>query len=227
MIEVNQVSKIYGTGSLAYRALHEVDLEVAPGEVVVLVGPSGSGKTTLLSILGCVLSPSAGSVRLMGQEVAGVPETKLPDLRLRMVGFVFQTHNLIEALPVIENVRLPLVLRGRSRKQAGREAAELLDSVGLSDKLERLPRDLSGGQKQRVAIARALAGRPPILLADEPTASLDAATGAQVMETFTGLAHQRGHTVVVVTHDSRIFKYGDRLVHIEDGRIQEEAHGIA
>lgn len=166
MIQVERVTKTYGSGALAFTALHEASMTVRAGEVLMLVGPSGSGKTTLLSILGCVLSPTSGSVKLMGEDVATLPESKLPAARLRYIGFVFQSHNLIEALTVRENVRLPLELRGRSGRAADEETAELLHSVGLSDKIDRLPRDLSGGQKQRVAIARALAGRPPILLAD-------------------------------------------------------------
>lgn len=224
MIEVSQVSKVYGSGALAFKALKRVNLAVKAGQMLMLVGPSGSGKTTLLSILGCVLSPSEGSVKLGGQEIAGLPESRLPAMRLRYIGFVFQSHNLIEALTVRENVRLPLMLRGWSGGDAAAEVDALLESVGLSDRRDRLPRDLSGGQKQRVAIARALAGRPPILLADEPTAALDATTGQGVMETLTKLAHEGGHTVVVVTHDSRIFKYGDRIVHIEDGVLTEGDH---
>jgi putative ABC transport system ATP-binding protein len=226
-IRVEKLSKTYGKGALAFTALDGVDLSVDAGQVLMLVGPSGSGKTTLLSILGCVLSPSSGSVKLLGEEVAGLPEGRLPELRLRYIGFVFQSHNLIEALSARDNVILPLTLRGWTRGEAEREADALLEQVSLSDKRDRLPRDLSGGQKQRVAIARALAGRPPILLADEPTAALDATTGRSVMETLTELAHAGGHTVVVVTHDNRIFKYGDRIVHIEDGRITEGGHGSA
>ena len=222
MIQVENVRKVYGEGALQHVALHGVDLEVASGEVLMLVGPSGSGKTTLLSILGCVLSPSEGSVQLAGHEVAGLPEHRLPEMRLRYIGFVFQSHNLMPSLSARDNVRLPLLLRGWNERAANAEAVALLGSVGLSDKVARLPGDLSGGQKQRVAIARALAGRPPILLCDEPTAALDASSGQGVMETLTALAHERGHTVVVVTHDNRIFKFGDRIVHIEDGRIVEE-----
>jgi putative ABC transport system ATP-binding protein len=225
MIEVRGVEKTYGSGALAFQALRGVDLTVESGTVLMLVGPSGSGKTTLLSILGCVLSPTKGSVRLLGQEVSGLPEGRLPEARLRYIGFVFQSHNLIEALSVEENVALPLRLRGWTHAEAAVEAESLLRVVGIADKRRRLPRDLSGGQKQRVAIARALAGRPPILLADEPTASLDAQTGQEVIETLTRLAHEGGHTVVVVTHDSRIFHHADRIVHIEDGRLRPEGEG--
>ena len=214
--------KSYGGGALSQTVLHGVDLDVNPGEVLMLVGPSGSGKTTLLSILGCVLTPSSGSVRLAGHELMGVSESQLPMMRLRYIGFIFQSHNLMPSLSALDNVRLPLLLRGWNGNDATKESLSLLESVGLADKAARLPSELSGGQAQRVAIARALAGRPPIILADEPTAALDAHPGQGVMETLTRLAHDGGHTVVVVTHDNRIFKFGDRIVRIEDGRITED-----
>ena len=225
MIEVHELRKVYGSGALAFHALKGVSLTASAGEVLLLVGPSGSGKTTLLSILGCVLTPTSGSVKLAGHELAGLPERKLPEMRLRYIGFVFQAHNLMPSLTTVANVCLPLLLRGWGEKKARAEATELLNEVGLGKKLNALPRDLSGGQKQRVAIARALAGRPPILLCDEPTAALDAQTGQGVMETLTTLAHQGGHAVVVVTHDNRIFKFGDRMVRIEDGMILEAGEG--
>jgi putative ABC transport system ATP-binding protein len=225
MIEVRDLRKVFGSGPLAFHALKGVSLTASAGEVLLLVGPSGSGKTTLLSILGCVLSPSSGSVKLGGHELAGLPESKLPEMRLRYIGFVFQAHNLMPSLSALDNVCLPLLLRGWSDKKAREEAAVLLHDVGLGHKLKSLPRDLSGGQKQRIAIARALAGRPPILLCDEPTAALDAQTGLGVMETLTTLAHQGGHAVVVVTHDNRIFRFGDRMVRIEDGLILDGAGG--
>ena len=228
MIEVRNLRKNYGGGALSQTVLHDVDLTVRSGEVLMLVGPSGSGKTTLLSILGCVLTASSGSVRLAGHELMGVSESQLPLMRLRYIGFIFQSHNLMPSLSALDNVRLPLLLRGWKGDQATHESATLLKSVGLEDKMTRLPSELSGGQAQRVAIARALAGRPPIILADEPTAALDAQTGQGVMETLTRLAHDGGHTVVVVTHDNRIFKFGDRIVRIEDGRITEDtAHANA
>ncbi len=225
MVEVRDLRKIYGSGALAFHALKGVSLTASSGEVLLLVGPSGSGKTTLLSILGCVLTPSSGSVRLAGHELSGLPEARLPEMRLRYIGFIFQAHNLMPSLTAQANVCLPLLLRGWSEKRARQEAAELLHNVGLGHKLTSLPRDLSGGQKQRIAIARALAGRPPILLCDEPTAALDAQTGQGVMETLTTLAHQGGHAVIVVTHDNRIFKFGDRMVRIEDGMILPAGEG--
>jgi putative ABC transport system ATP-binding protein len=218
-IELKGLTKTYGTGALAFQALKGIDLTVKQGEFMMLVGPSGSGKTTLLSILGCVLSPTDGEAYLFGEKLHGRRESDLPDLRLSYIGFIFQGHNLIPALNLEDNVAFPLELRGYSRHDALTEAREVLTAVGLADKLKRHPEDLSGGQRQRVAIARALAGKPPLILADEPTAALDAQTGQQVTELLKKLSTERGHTVVVVTHDNRIFHYADRTVHIEDGLL--------
>jgi len=222
VVDVRGLSKVYGSGATAFEALKEVDFRAGAGEFVMLSGPSGSGKTTLLSILGCVLRPTAGSVSLFGRDVATAREDELPFLRLGLVGFVFQGFNLIASLSASENIALVLQLRGRQPKEAKREAVALLAEVGMPDKADSLPRDLSGGQRQRVAIARALAGRPPLLLADEPTANLDGHTGLQVTELLRDLARAHGSTVVVVTHDNRIFHLADRRVHIEDGRVTEE-----
>jgi putative ABC transport system ATP-binding protein len=224
-IEIKGLTKTYGQGALAFQALKGIDLRVAQGEFMMLVGPSGSGKTTLLSILGCVLTPTSGEAFLFGEAIHGRRESDLPDLRLSYIGFVFQGHNLIPALSLEDNVAFPLELRGLSRSEALREAREVLTEVGLGDKLKRRPEDLSGGQRQRVAIARAVAGKPPLILADEPTAALDAETGQQVTELLKKLSTERGHTVVVVTHDNRIFHYADRIVHIEDGLLQPEPTG--
>ena len=218
-IELHGLTKTYGSGALAFQALKGIDLQVKTGEFMMLVGPSGSGKTTLLSILGCVLSPTEGEAFLFGEKLHGRKESELPDLRLSYIGFIFQGNNLIPALTVEDNVAFPLELRGASRKQALTEARDVLSAVGLSDKMKRHPNDLSGGQRQRVAVARAVAGRPPLILADEPTASLDAHTGQQVTELLKKLSTERGHTVVVVTHDNRIFHFADRTVHIEDGLL--------
>lgn len=213
------VTKTFGTGPLAFQALKGVDFEVRRGEFVLLAGPSGSGKTTLLSILGCVLSPSAGTVRLWGEDISATRESDMPRLRLSYIGFVFQGHNLISSMTAEENVTFQLQLRGWDLRAARRESARLLERVGLGDKIDRKPEELSGGQRQRIAIARAIAGGPPLILADEPTASLDARSGLSVTEMLKELARERHHTVVVVTHDSRIFHLADRLVHLEDGRI--------
>jgi putative ABC transport system ATP-binding protein len=218
-IDARGVTKVFGTGALAYQALRGVDFQVAPGELVMLVGPSGSGKTTLLSILGCVLAATAGEVQLFGTTITGRKERELPRLRQALIGFVFQGHNLIASLSALDNVRLILETRGVSRAAAHREATELLVRVGLGDKLASHPDQLSGGQRQRVAIARAAAGAPPLLLADEPTAALDAVAGLEVTLLLTELCRERGATVVVVTHDNRIFHLADRIVHIEDGHM--------
>ena len=219
-VDVRGVTKTYGTGATAYQALRGVDFSAAPGELVMLSGPSGSGKTTLLSIIGCVLTATSGHVALFGQQVTGRRESALPALRLAYVGFVFQGANLLASLPTLDNVALPLELRGRSARDARREAGELLGRVGLGDRLASRPAELSGGERQRVAIARALAGSPPLVLADEPTAALDATNGQRVTELLRALAKTHGHTVIVVTHDSRIYHLADRIVHIEDGAIQ-------
>ncbi len=218
-IEARGISKTFGTGSLAFQALRDVDLDVVRGEFLMLAGPSGSGKTTLLSILGCVLDPTTGSLKLLGDEVTKLPRSRLPALRLERLGFIFQGANLIASLPARDNVALVLRMQGLSKREAFKRAEALLDRVGLSDKLSNLPSALSGGQRQRVAIARALAADPPIVLADEPTAALDAHSGLVVTELLREICRERGHTVVVVTHDNRIFHLADRRIHIEDGTI--------
>jgi putative ABC transport system ATP-binding protein len=218
------VTKTYGKGAVAFQALRGVDFEASAGEFVMLNGPSGSGKTTLLSILGCVLGATSGEVRIFDETVSGKKESQLPPLRLAYIGFIFQGHNLLQSLDARDNVALPLRMRGYSVREANLEAEALLVRVGLGDKLDRPPAELSGGQRQRVAIARALAGRPPIILADEPTAALDAETGMSVTELLKEMAREGGHTVVVVTHDNRIFHLADRIVNIEDGQIVAASH---
>jgi putative ABC transport system ATP-binding protein len=227
-IAVRQLKKTYAEGTTGTLALRGVDLDAHAGELLMLVGPSGSGKTTLLSIMGCILTATSGSVRVAGREVAGLREKDLPALRLQHIGFVFQGFNLFPTLTASENVELMLDLKGVSSSAAKRRAAELLDQVGLDGKHASFPADLSGGQKQRVAIARALAGDPQIILADEPTAALDSHTGRTVMEMMSELAHQRGRAVVIVTHDSRVMDFADRIVKIEDGAIApaEEAASV-
>ena len=219
VVDVRGLTKVYGSGALAFEALKDVDFHADRGEFVMLSGPSGSGKTTLLSILGCVLSPTDGHVVLFGRDVSNATEDVLPALRLDLIGFVFQGFNLIASLTVRDNVAFVLQLRGWQPRAARTEADKLLADVGIGDKGDALPRDLSGGQRQRVAIARAIAGNPPLLLADEPTANLDGHTGLQVTELLKNLARAHGSTVIVVTHDNRIFHVADRIVHIEDGRV--------
>lgn len=218
-VDARGITKVYGSGALSYQALRGVDFQVSSGELVMLVGPSGSGKTTLLSILGCVLTPTAGELSLFGTPITGRSQSELPILRQALVGFVFQGHNLLASLSAVDNVRLVLETRGYRRRDAADEARALIARVGLRDKENSLPDALSGGQRQRVAIARALAGQPPLVLADEPTAALDAVSGLEVTRLLTELCRERGTSVVVVTHDNRIFHLADRIVHIEDGHI--------
>jgi putative ABC transport system ATP-binding protein len=218
-IAVRQLTKKYDEGTTGTFALRGVDLDAHAGELLMLMGPSGSGKTTLLSIMGCILTATSGSVRVAGREVVGLNEKQLPALRLEHIGFVFQGFNLFPTLTAGENVELMLDLKGVSAVKARQRSQELLDQVGLGGKYGSFPADLSGGQKQRVAIARALAGDPEIILADEPTAALDSYTGRNVMEMMSDLAHKRGRAVVIVTHDSRVLHFADRIVKIEDGVI--------
>ena len=227
MIQIRELTKTYGEGITAVKALDNVDLDVNPGEILMMMGPSGSGKTTLLSIMGCILQATTGSVKVDGREVAGLPESELPKVRLENFGFIFQSFNLFPALTARENVEIALNLKKQNGAVARKRAAELLDQVGLSDKLHVHPANLSGGQKQRVAIARALAGDPRIILADEPTAALDSASGTTVMEILNSLARERNRAVVIVTHDSRVLRYADRTVHIEDGCIRHELAQVA
>ena len=218
-IAVRELIKKYDEGATGTLALRGIDLDARPGELLLLVGPSGSGKTTLLSIMGCILTATSGSVQVAGKEVVGLSEKELPALRLEHIGFVFQGFNLFPTLTAAENVELMLDLKGIPAAKGKKRAHELLEQVGLVGKYDSFPADLSGGQKQRVAIARALAGDPQIILADEPTAALDSHTGRTVMEMMTDLAHKRGRAVVIVTHDSRVLPFADRIVKIEDGAI--------
>jgi putative ABC transport system ATP-binding protein len=221
-IVARDVYKSFGAGQRRTPILFGVSLEVARGETIFLVGPSGSGKTTLLSLLGCILTPDRGSIRVLGREVAGMRSDHLTAFRRDHLGFIFQSFNLFPTLSALDNVRLALCMRGRSRKQSKEQAAGLLEQVGLGHRMHLRPSQLSVGECQRVAIARALANKPAILLADEPTASLDAENGQAVMRLLTRLTHDRGATLVIVTHDNRIFSFADRVLRLEDGYLIRE-----
>lgn len=219
LLAVEHVTKTYDMGGAPVHALRGVDLALHAGEVLLLLGPSGSGKTTLLSIMGCILQATTGRVVIEGRDVARAAERDLPAVRLRHFGFVFQGFNLFPALTAAENVEVALGLKGVRGRAARTAALEALAAVDLADKAGALPANLSGGQKQRVAIARALAGDPSIILADEPTAALDSTSGQLVMDLLRSLASRQQRAVVIVTHDSRTFRYADRIVAIEDGRL--------
>ena len=227
VIRAEGISKIYREGSTELKALQGVDLQVSAGELTLLMGPSGSGKTTLLSILGCILRASEGKLEILGEDVGSLAESELPRIRREAIGFVFQGFNLFPTLTAAENVALALDVRGIRGAAAQQRGEDLLGEVGLAQKARSFPADLSGGQKQRVAIARALAGDPPILLADEPTAALDSTSGRTVIELLRRLAHEHGRAVVMVTHDPRVLPFGDRIIHLEDGRILREERNLA
>jgi putative ABC transport system ATP-binding protein len=222
-ITIRGVTKQYSEGAVGTLALAGVDLTVSRGEVVLMMGPSGSGKTTLLSIMGCILRPTSGQVLLEGKDVTAMNEKQLPAVRLQHIGFVFQGFNLFPTLTAGENVELSLKLKGVHRRQAKDEARSLLEQVGLGEKYDSFPSDISGGQKQRVAIARAIAGSPGVLLADEPTAALDTHTGKTIMGMMASMAHEQNRAVVIVTHDSRLAEFADRIVRLEDGRVAAAA----
>jgi putative ABC transport system ATP-binding protein len=220
-ISVRGVTKIYAEGVTPTPALNGVDLDVRRGELTLMMGPSGSGKTTLLSNMGCILRPSCGAVTVAGLDVTKLDESKMPAVRLKHIGFVFQGFNLFPTLTAGENVELSLELKGAKKADAKDEARRLLELVGVGEKYDEFPRNLSGGQKQRVAVARAVAGAPDVILADEPTAALDSHSGKSVMEILKNLAAVHRRAVVVVTHDNRILEYGDRIVQMEDGWIRQ------
>jgi len=220
-LSVSGVTKTYGSGPAAFRALDGVNLEVERGEVMLLMGPSGSGKTTLISILGCILRPSSGSVKILGREITLLSEKQLPRVRLENIGFILQGFNLFPTLTAGENVELALDLKGIRGPAARKVARGFLEQVGLGSKYDSFPSDLSGGEKQRVAIARAVVTEPQVILADEPTAALDSHSGRVVMEMLHAMAHRHNRAVVVVTHDNRVLEFADRVVRIEDGRISD------
>lgn len=210
------------SGRQNLQILKEVNWEIYKGDVQLLMGPSGSGKTTLLTILAGLLTPTSGSVYLLGEEITTMSRAQLAQFRREYIGFIFQDFNLFPALTASENIETALNLKGIRGRKARDEAQMLLEQVGLGEKGKLLPRELSGGQKQRVAIARALTGHPRLIMADEPTAALDSKNGRSVMELLRRLAKEEGCTVLMVTHDPRIIDLGDRIAHMEDGVLRED-----
>ena len=221
IIVAKNVEKAFGSGQRRTPILHGVSLEINRGEVVFLVGPSGSGKTTLLTLLGCLLTPDSGSVRVLDMDVGGASPKELEVFRKDHLGFVFQTFNLFPTLSALDNVCLAYCMRGMELNQARELSAGLLSDVGLGHRALLRPKKLSTGECQRVAIARALANEPAILMADEPTASLDAENGQSVMRLLTRLTKEKGVTLVIVTHDNRILPYADRILRLEDGYLMQ------
>ena len=232
LIEIVEVTKVYGMGEIAVQALRGVDAQVNQGEFVAVMGPSGSGKSTLMNILGCLDRPTSGSYVLDGEDVSRLSKDELAGVRNKKIGFIFQSYNLLPRLSAVKNVMMPLLYNGhggRSDRERYERAAEVLTSVGLGDRMEHRPNELSGGQQQRVAIARALVNEPAIILADEPTGNLDTRSAEDIM----GLLHQvhdQGGTIVMVTHELDIAEHAERVIYLLDGTIASDkthASGIA
>jgi len=221
LMQLAGITKVYGEGELQVQALKGVDLEIGVGDYVAVMGPSGSGKSTLMHILGLLDSPSSGSYRLDGEEVAGFSRRKLAHLRNRKIGFIFQNFNLLPRASLLRNVELPLLYGGVGRRERQELAMAALAKVGLADRARHRPNELSGGQRQRGAIARALVGRPSVIMADEPTGNLDQQTGGEILELFDEL-RAGGQTLIMVTHDPSIAARARRTIRIVDGRILSE-----
>jgi putative ABC transport system ATP-binding protein len=222
LLRIEDVGVTYGKGATALSALRDISLDVRSGEVTLLLGPSGSGKTTLLQVMGCLLRPSQGRVSLRGQALHALDAEALSALRLAHVGFVFQHYNLFPTLRAWENVAVALDLKQFPPRQQQAAALQLLERLEMGNRANHFPAELSGGQKQRVAIARALAGKPGLILADEPTAALDGKSGQDVVATLQALAHRENCAVVIVSHDPRVEPYADRVLHLEDGRLVDD-----
>ncbi|HEU4383121.1 MAG TPA: ABC transporter ATP-binding protein [Anaeromyxobacteraceae bacterium] len=224
LIDLSGITRIYTVGSEEVRALDGVSFQVARGEFVAVVGQSGSGKSTLMNILGCLDTPTSGRYAIRGEDVRGLADDALADLRNREIGFVFQTFQLLPRSTALANVELPLVYRGVPRRERRERARRALEAVGLGNRTHHRPNELSGGQRQRVAVARALVGEPSLLLADEPTGNLDSATGEEMMRLFAEL-HGRGHTILLVTHEPRLAARCPRAVRLSDGKVVADGPG--
>ena len=222
VIDIQGITKTYVNGKLSVPVLHGIDLVVNKGDFVSIMGPSGSGKSTFMNILGCLDRPTTGSYRLNGDEVATLSDDELAYVRNKQIGFVFQSFNLLTKLTALENVALPMIYAGVNKKMRIERATQLLQSVGLGERMDHLPSELSGGQRQRVAIARALANNPAIIMADEPTGNLDSKSTIDVMNIFRGL-HNEGRTILLVTHEPDIATYASRNVVLKDGIIVEDS----
>ncbi|WP_022764190.1 ABC transporter ATP-binding protein [Butyrivibrio sp. XPD2006] len=221
LVEIKDVCKIYNPGENEVRALNHVSLTIGEGEFVAIIGQSGSGKSTLMNMLGCLDTPTSGKYFLHGQDVSHMTDDEQSDIRNREIGFIFQGFNLIPSLTALENVELPLIYRGVSKKERVRLASAALNSVGLAKRMTHKPNEMSGGQQQRVAIARAIAQAPPILLADEPTGNLDTGSTKEIITIIKRLYHE-GRTVIIITHDPGIAKQAKRIITISDGMIKSD-----
>jgi putative ABC transport system ATP-binding protein len=222
ILEAKNLTKTFGRGHVQVRAVDSASLSLAGGKLTLLMGPSGSGKTTLLSILGCMLTPSKGTLRVCGVSAEMAGREKLAEIRRTHIGFIFQSYHLFPTLTAAENIQLALDIRGENGREAEARSRKLLEKVGLARRAEAFPRELSGGEQQRVAIARAIVANPSVILADEPTAALDANNGRAVMSILSELAKEHDSAVLVVSHDSRAVPFADRIIYIEDGTLMDE-----
>ncbi|MGB9746893.1 MAG: ABC transporter ATP-binding protein [Bacteroidales bacterium] len=221
LIRLEKIVKNYRVGTIIVRALREVSLTINKNEYVAIMGPSGSGKSTLMNILGCLDTPTSGTYILNGTDVSKQPDSELAEIRNKEIGFVFQTFNLLPRYTALENVMLPLVYAGFSKEERIKRAEEVMVSVGLADRMHHRPNELSGGQRQRVAIARALINHPSIILADEPTGNLDSRTSVEIMSLFHDI-HQKGNTIILVTHEEDIARHAHRIVRLRDGKVESD-----
>jgi len=222
LIEIDNITKIYQVGTVEVPALQGISLNIEANEYLAIMGPSGSGKSTLMNILGCLDTPSSGTYLFKDDEIAGMDDNQLADIRNREIGFVFQTFNLLPRATALHNVELPLIYNGTSSKVRRQAAQDALEAVGLADRSQHRPNELSGGQRQRVAIARALVNSPSIILADEPTGNLDSKTGEEIMQIFERI-HANGNTIIVVTHEEYIAEHTQRSIRLLDGMVAEDA----
>lgn len=221
VIEIRNIIRDFKLGQEVVHVLKGIDLDIKRGEYLAIMGPSGSGKSTLMNLLGCLDTPTAGSYNLNGNDVSQMTDDELAEIRNKEIGFVFQTFNLLPRTTALENVALPMIYAGASKKERQERASSVLNNVGLSDRMDHKPNQLSGGQRQRVAIGRALVNNPSIILADEPTGNLDSKTGAEIMGLFDKI-HADGNTVIMVTHEEEVAAHAKRIIRLRDGIIESD-----
>lgn len=225
VVEVKNLTKVFGSGHITVKAVEDISLDISAGDIVLIMGPSGSGKTTLISMIGTLMRPTEGEVIVNGVDVASLDSAAVSELRLKTLGFMFQSFNLLSALTAVQNVTVPMLVAVTPKKKAVIKAEKLLQMLGLGDRLTNLPRNLSGGEQQRVAIARALANDPKLILADEPTANLDSKAGFEVMKLLCATACKENKAVIIVSHDQRLKAVAKRVITMEDGRLVGEVQG--
>lgn len=221
VIKIRDIKRDFPLGQEVVKVLKGIDLDIEKGEYVALMGPSGSGKSTLMNILGCLDTPTSGTYELNGVDVSSMTDDELAEIRNKEIGFVFQTFNLLPRTTALDNVALPMVYAGASKTERHKRATEVLNDVGLSDRMDHKPNQLSGGQRQRVAIGRALINKPSIILADEPTGNLDSVTSLEIMQLFDAI-HELGNTVIVVTHEEEIAAHTHRIIRLKDGMVESD-----